>query len=169
LVAVMLGVLRKRPEAQAATADAVTRLVPAPRSLRLIAGIVDALPVLAANAYIAYQIRTSDDPLTSAFNFPWLMIVSAFVYLLHTTIVELSAGRSIGKMLFGLDVVALDGKKPKASKMLIRNVIRLLEFELFFPLLMIYFTPLAQRLGDMAAGTVVIARKNKSDAFPHST
>src|SRR6185437_8442772 len=77
--------------------------------------------------------------------------------LIHTAATEALAGRTIGKMIMGLRVVRLDGGTPDPSALLTRNFLRILDIGLAgVPLIFIVFSPLRQRIGDVAAGTVVI-------------
>lgn len=68
-------------------------------------------------------------------------------------------GQTPGKRLFGLRVVTLDGGVPGPLPVLVRNLIRLLDL---FPgaygvgALAMLLSRRGQRLGDLAAGTVVI-------------
>jgi len=43
------------------------------------------------------------------------------VYLLHTLITELITDRTIGKMIFGLRVVGLDGNRPSRGAIIVRQ------------------------------------------------
>ncbi|UJH66889.1 RDD family protein [Allomuricauda sp. SCSIO 65647] len=73
-------------------------------------------------------------------------------------------GQTVGKMLLKMRVVRLDGTPVHWSNYLVRWMLRLVDIWLFFGsvgLLTILFTERRQRLGDAAAGTVVISTKNK--------
>ena len=73
-------------------------------------------------------------------------------------------GRTVGKMLLKMRVVRLDGTPVHWSNYLVRWMLRLVDIWLFFGsvgLLTILFTDRRQRLGDAAAGTVVISTKKK--------
>lgn len=73
-------------------------------------------------------------------------------------------GRTVGKMLLRMRVVRLDGTPVHWSNYLVRWMLRLVDIWLFVGsvgLLTILFTERRQRLGDAAAGTVVISTKNK--------
>lgn len=68
-------------------------------------------------------------------------------------------GRTLGKRLFGLRVISADGSPASFSSVLIRNLLRVVDFlPAFygFGLLAIVLTPRSQRLGDLAAGTFVV-------------
>ena len=93
------------------------------------------------------------------------MAVGLGVYLLATTLVETVAGRSLGKLLTGLYVVGLDGKPAGIGARLLRNVLRIIDLPIM-PLALILFSPLRQRAGDLAAGTLVV--RGKADAGAHA-
>ena len=79
------------------------------------------------------------------------------LYLLLTTALELVLGRSIGKLLTGTRVAALDARPAPPAAVLVRNLLRIVDLMmLFFPLTFVIFSPLRQRVGDMAAGTIVV-------------
>ena len=79
---------------------------------------------------------------------------------------EARTGQTPGKKLMGLRVVRRDGASPDALAALIRNLLRVADFLPGF-----YFAGLAsclmssqcQRLGDLAAGTVVVNEKKRVD------
>ena len=81
------------------------------------------------------------------------------VYVVHTTIAEWLTGRSLGKMACGLKVVSLDGSRPTFGQVALRNFLRVIDAGLgFLPLLLVPFSPLRQRVGDAAAGTLVVIK-----------
>ena len=56
-------------------------------------------------------------------------------------------------MLVGTRVISLDGSRPSPAAIVTRNLLRPFDVILLFvPLL----SPLRQRVGDMAAGTIVV-------------
>lgn len=74
-------------------------------------------------------------------------------------------GRTVGKMLLKIRVVKLDGSPVHSSNYLVRWMLRLVDIWLFMGsigILTILFSDRKQRLGDAAAGTVVISTKNKT-------
>jgi uncharacterized RDD family membrane protein YckC len=93
-----------------------------------------------------------------------MLIIS--LYLVHVTVGELFWGRSIGKSLCHLRVIAMDGSKPAALSILVRNVIRLFEMvSIILPIYMV-FNPNRQRLGDLLARTMVIHEEPEDDKKP---
>lgn len=90
-----------------------------------------------------------------------LIFLPAMFYslLMHS----LFNGRTVGKMLMRIRVVRMDGTPVHWSHLLVRWMLRLVDIWLFFGsvgILSILFTDKKQRLGDAAAGTVVISTKN---------
>jgi uncharacterized RDD family membrane protein YckC len=124
----------------------------APFATRFSAGVIDALPLLAAG-YLAYS---SKEPMRGLIT----LGIGLGVYIVLTMVVELVAGRSIGKLFTGLHVVGLDGRQALAGALVVRNLLRIVDvFVFMMPLTMIFFSPLRQRAGDLAAGTIVVQGK----------
>ena len=74
-------------------------------------------------------------------------------------------GRTVGKILLKMRVVRFDGSPVHWSNYLVRWMLRLVDIWIFIGsigLLTILFSERRQRLGDAAAGTVVISTKNKT-------
>lgn len=68
-------------------------------------------------------------------------------------------GRTPGKRLLGIRVLRVGGASPGASEAVIRNLVRLVDFLPFaygLGLLTMLFNADARRLGDFAAGTLVV-------------
>lgn len=92
-----------------------------------------------------------------------LIIIVVVPILFYDLILEtLNKGQSVGKMLFKIRVVNVDGTPPSFGSFLIRWLFRLVDFSLFQGLvgiIMIVATSKSQRLGDYLAGTTVIDLK----------
>ena len=71
-------------------------------------------------------------------------------------------GQSIGKKLLNIRVVKADGTTPTLSAYLLRWLLYLFDFNLTggLGLIMILVTKNSQRLGDLAAGTMVVKENN---------
>ena len=84
-----------------------------------------------------------------------------YSFLMHS----LFNGRTVGKMLLGMRVVRLDGSPMHWSHFLVRWMLRLVDIWIFLGsigLLSILFSDKRQRMGDAAAGSVVISTKRKT-------
>ncbi|HEX4962588.1 MAG TPA: RDD family protein [Thermoanaerobaculia bacterium] len=74
----------------------------------------------------------------------------------------LGGGRTLGKRLLKLRVVTAEGGTPGAGALLIRNLVRSLDFLCGVPLMA--FDPLSRRLGDRLAGTLVVHDRGREAA-----
>ena len=90
----------------------------------------------------------------------WWMLAAFFVgafliesgYFAASEIVR--EGQTFGKWALGLRVVTREGARPGAAALLIRNAVRTVDLFAGVPLMAI--DPLARRLGDRLAGTLVV-------------
>lgn len=92
-----------------------------------------------------------------------LLMLPIFFYSLYMHL--LFNGRTVGKMILKIKVVRVDGLPPHWSHYMIRWMLRLVDIWLFFAaigMLSILFSEKHQRLGDAAAGTIVINTKQKA-------
>jgi len=132
---------------------------------RILAFLVD-LFIFSAYLYALEFITTA---LGTAISDRWtimgleqLLLLPVFFYSLYMHI--LFNGRTIGKMIFKTRVVKIDGSPAHWSNYLILWMLRLVDIWIFLGsigLLSIIFSEKKQRVGDHAAGTVVISTKNK--------
>ncbi|MUV37509.1 hypothetical protein JNUCC1_01315 [Lentibacillus sp. JNUCC-1] len=78
------------------------------------------------------------------------------------------AGRTIGKRLMGIRVIQENGHSITLLSSLIRNLVRIVDMlpqGYFIGMLMVFLHPKHKRLGDLAAGTIVVhERKVKKKA-----
>lgn len=162
-LAILSSSNRRRGESQGDDDESSADLVLADLLRRLSAGLIDATPFLVPIilfAQFAPQAREAklQENLPSAETAVLVSFVVALaIYLVHTALSELFTGRTLGKALLGLRVVSMDGSTPAPSSILIRNFLRVIDVALLgIPLAMITFSPLRQRIGDVAAGTIVI-------------
>jgi uncharacterized RDD family membrane protein YckC len=73
-----------------------------------------------------------------------------------------TGGRTLGKRLLKLRVVTAEGGTPGAGALLIRNLVRFLDF--FFGPILMAIDPLSRRLGDRLAGTLVVHDREREAA-----
>jgi uncharacterized RDD family membrane protein YckC len=134
---------------------------------RIAAGVVDmSLPLMIV--VLGFQLYDTDK-----FTLAWQRVLRAVVdldfstvpvellwfvgiYLVHVTISEMVNGRSLGKVVFGLMVVGLNGKRATPLQIFLRNIIRLAEWLAVVPILAPVIPPLRQRIGDIIARTLVV-------------
>lgn len=156
LIVAVVTVLRQKPmPTPERLKDVATHL--APLSLRLAAGVVDALPLLIIlGVWYKYDERLE---VTAE----WVMFgVGGVVYFGHLILAEWLTGRSLGKAMFSLKVVRTDGAAAGLWAIVLRNILRPLDVATFgVTLVMAVLTPLRQRLGDMAAATTVVQTRRK--------
>ncbi len=134
----------------------------APLGKRLLAGSIDAIPLIVGMMWVVSHYPQSQfRELQELYRAPdiimqgWLVMG---IYLAILTATEVLFGRSVGKMLTGLRVLRLDGASPGAVAMFVRNFLRVIDLGMTgVTLVLILMLPLRQRIGDIAAGTVVVA------------
>lgn len=137
-----------------------------------IAGVGERILAFLIDGFIMYLYAMLVDLLGDAISYVYhdswiqrglvaLVFLPAMCYslLMHS----LFNGRTVGKMLLKIRVVKVDGTPVLWSNYLVRWLLRLVDIWLFIGsigLLSILFSEKRQRLGDAAAGTVVIGTKN---------
>lgn len=102
------------------------------------------------------------------------VILIAIAY--HVVFHALSGGQTPGKRSLGIRVISADGQPASVFQLLIRGLLQPIDVLLFVPvalgLLVIAATPRHQRLGDLAAGTMVVRLRTREfvdDPFPGET
>ena len=80
------------------------------------------------------------------------------ITVVHTALAEIFTARTLGKAICKLRVVTLDGGPPNLWQALARNLMRAFDMIAWYVLpILVVLGPYRQRLGDMAARTIVIA------------
>jgi uncharacterized membrane protein SpoIIM required for sporulation/uncharacterized RDD family membrane protein YckC len=100
-----------------------------------------------------------------------LYLIGSFAALLYFTLFEgLASGRTPGKRSLGIRVLMDTGRRVTFGAAALRNILRMIDF--FFPfapllpgMLFVFLSRSRKRLGDMAAGTIVV-RDRPSDWTP---
>lgn len=88
---------------------------------------------------------------------------STLISLGYFIVLELAwKGQSVGKRLMGLRVIRTNGTPVGFSESAVRNILRLIDLLPFFygvGALSIFFSQYCQRVGDLAAGTLVVRER----------
>lgn len=138
-------------------------------------------------AYFIYNLNSGGIQLETTL-LVFLILLPIMTY--HLLFEVFNNGRSIGKMLTGLKVLSLEGASPSLSQYLLRWILLLPNYFLltfirwsiwgpaaflYVAIMMLIFslpdiicmavTTKSQRLGDLAAGTVVVDTKYKMDIY----
>ncbi|WP_222983755.1 RDD family protein [Flagellimonas meishanensis] len=133
---------------------------------RIVAFLIDGLILY----MYAYLVSLISDAIGYVYEDTWtqrglasLIFLPAMFYslLMHS----LFNGQTVGKMLMKMRVVRLDGTPVHWSNLLVRWMLRLVDIWLFLGsigILSILFSEKRQRIGDAAAGTVVISTKQRA-------
>lgn len=138
----------------------------APLHKRILAWMID---IVIMYAFVFLMMRFAvpylrvEQYLGSIFSYLFVTI-PAFSY--HLIMEVLWNGQSVGKKVLGIKVVDANGKEPTLSQYLLRWVLRMADIGItmgFGAILTITFTSMSQRLGDLAAGTVVIDQTGKTN------
>lgn len=104
--------------------------------------------------------------------FVYVLVPSAAIYFLYHPVLETTMrGRTPGKRMAGVEIVASDGGAPGIGPLLTRNVFRLLDsLPLFYPvgLVATMLTRNHVRIGDLAAGTLLVYGRSEANlpAYP---
>ena len=116
-------------------------------------GVLNPNPKLGGIGYIGGGI-IFQDPARPYLWFPWLLLV----VVVYFVALEGLFGATLGKLLVGLRVVTTGGGRPGWRAILIRNLLRpvdALPFLNAVGVVSIWTSPLAQRVGDRLANTLV--------------
>lgn len=131
--------------------------------------IQSALVIVAGLALVGVEIF-SEGSATSGLGAALFSVVFFLVILGYDILFEvLASGRTPGKRWTGLRVVRTGGQPVRFLTSAIRNLLRLVDFLPFSYLVgaaAILATPRNQRLGDLAAGTLVVRERGGVDAPP---
>jgi|GEM_PF-5463235 len=125
-------------------------------------------------AFVFQDARVVADParieyyVTSGFLLSVLLFhVLAVVYYILS---EANFGQSVGKWVVGIEVLDLSGKRITPRQAVIRNLLRIVDsgylFQYFVGMFSILVTARAQRVGDIAAGTIVVQRPVPEEEEP---
>jgi len=128
---------------------------------RIVAGILDLFIVSILSWFFIYMASK----LFGKFNVDqmgqiFLMLMPLVIMIMYHTLSEyLANGQSVGKKVLGIRVVRVDGQRAGMREAILRSIVLILDLVLssgVLGILMISISRRQQRLGDMAANTVVI-------------
>jgi uncharacterized RDD family membrane protein YckC len=86
------------------------------------------------------------------------LLLTVMIWLAYMTYTEGTSGASLGKRVAGIKVIRADGSPMDLTAALVRNLLRIVDGFAFYlvGLLLAMSSPRRQRLGDRAAGTLVV-------------
>lgn len=86
----------------------------------------------------------------------WAIV--ALIFIIYKTICEVVWGKTLGKMVYKIEVRQVDGSKCSPIAAVVRNLLLLIDlmFGFLIPLVVVSITKRRQRVGDLIAKTVVI-------------
>ena len=154
--------VRRIREESILTGEAVELEVrPASPVLRMAAALVDmAITVLVVIDVVLVQARVVGLPQTSSLMRVWVIGILVLAWIVTPVTVEtLTRGRSLGKWALGLQVVRDDGGVITLRHALVRALTGTIEIWATLgsiALVCAVVTPRSKRLGDLAAGTLVV-------------
>jgi uncharacterized RDD family membrane protein YckC len=145
------------PEIPESTARGVTV-----NERRIVAGIVDVIALLVILALMTalFGESSSTESGGASFELSGLpFIVTVALWFLYYLVPEMLTAKTLGKKLLGLRVVSEDGTPYGPGKAFLRNLLRLVDglpVLYLLGVILVVVTPKHQRIGDMAAGTLVV-------------
>ena len=130
---------------------------------RIAAFFIDLLFLIIFYYFILYLLSFTDlEKYVSAWAFVSILMLPYFLY--YPLIQYWNNGQSLGKQLLKIRIVKKDNTHPRLGDFLIRWIFRLFEINLLpgLGLIVMLFSDKLQRLGDLAANTVVDSEKQKT-------
>lgn len=95
----------------------------------------------------------------------------SILYFLYHPVLEIVRKQTPGKRIAAIRIVTLEGRTPTANAMLIRNVFRIIDAlpsMYLLGLIVAFFTRNQVRIGDIAAGTLLVHQEKTSNHFMSS-
>ncbi|MGC9317703.1 MAG: RDD family protein [Armatimonadota bacterium] len=135
---------------------------------RFLAAVIDTSIVAVGTLLLAFgaflvRARLTEDPGVSLVTGVIALSAAVLIYIAYFIFFELTAsGKSPGKSLTGLRVISTDGAPIGADQSAVRNILRiadLLPLAYAAGVVSLLLTARNQRLGDLAAGTMVVKER----------
>lgn len=128
--------------------------IPASIGDRIVARIID--NVIKVLSFIVIFVVLSQVPYDDLAGF--FAVVFVILLLLYTFLFELFFnGQTVGKMIMKIRTVKADGSSPTMGSLFLRWLLEIIDINVFFiGILPIMVTKRHQRIGDLAAGTMVV-------------
>lgn len=136
-------------------------LVPADLGRRLLGGAIDLLPwvvaaMLTFGDFDVQHLMRQWPGRSGGWHAMGEGALAIALYVTYCLVAELLSARTLGKVLLGMRVTDLAGRRPRPWRILIRNLLKIPDLIAWPLLLLPMFIPIRQRLGDLVGGTVVI-------------
>ncbi len=139
---------------------------------RFVAVLIDSLAFIGVFWLIGSLVaNTTDDTTEYGFNLEGspaivVLLLSMAVYFLYYILLEGITGATLGKMVMGIRVERTNGGPAGFAAAAVRNVLRIVDglFGYLVGLIVALTSRLRQRIGDRAAGTVVVNWPQRSGA-----
>ena len=93
----------------------------------------------------------------------FIVVIFVIFFGYHITLELLMNGQTLGKRMFGMRVIRDNGQPVEFTHVLIRGLIRPVLDMIYVGLFVILFSKKHKRIGDMAAGTIVVVENYDSD------
>ncbi|NOQ25022.1 MAG: hypothetical protein GQ564_06625 [Bacteroidales bacterium] len=128
---------------------------------RLIALLIDYLILGGIGVFIGFATSLVDRQ--SSWFYMLLVFYGLIVFLFHFILELVFHGQSFGKKYRNIQVIHKSGREASFFNYLIRNIIRPIDTFYGIGVLVIFFNTKSQRIGDIAAGTLVIKLEKKAN------
>ena len=153
--------LRARGRTRCAVFPSGLQLTVAKWPRRVAAVLVDFLLTwVIGGAVIAIFLGGGDDAASQLAMLPTMLGLQLGIFFAYFVVGEGLAGQSLGKRLLGIAVISRQGARPSLRSVVIRNLFRpwllLFPFAYLVGSVFVLATPASQRLGDIAARTLVV-------------
>lgn len=134
-------------------------IVPAEPPYRFASAFVDLAAYAATALSVSYIVaRSWRHPNAQQQKIFWICLIASATLLVPLAVEALTRGSSLGKWAFSLRVLRDDGGPASLRHLFVRRLVGVIELALFAlpTLVSMFLTTRGKRLGDLAAGTIVV-------------